>query len=149
MYLIRLPVHHSRKPGSILVLVVFCLAILLGITAIAVDGGMLLSRKQFVQATADAAALAAASTILSGATDGYDSNGKARQAALDVTEISNRRRDGLLVDLSEATVRFSPQPPFSSSATITDSGGHLREGYVEVVVAFHQERYFSAIFGSS
>lgn len=147
MYFNRIAIRRHQKGGSILVLVVLCLTILLGITAIAVDGGFLLSRKQFVQATADAAALAAASTIVSGSTDGVDSNGKARQAALDMIENSNRRRDGLLLDLNEASVRISPQPPIKPSPTITDDEGHLLEGYVEVIVAFHQERYFSAIFG--
>lgn len=137
-----------RNLGSVLVLIVLCLTFLLGITAIAVDGGLMLSRKQFVQASADSAALAAASTILGGWTDGFDSNGKARQAAMECIDVNNRWGDGLIIDWDKMTVRTSPQPPVKASPEITDDEGHLREGYVEVIVAYNQERYFSAIFGS-
>lgn len=136
----------SRRRGSVAVLVAVCLTVLVAVVALALDGAMLLSSKRFAQSTADTAALAAASTIVSKVSDGRDSNGKARQAAGDAVRLNSAGRADLTFD--SVSVRISPQPPVEPSPTITNGSGQLLEGYVEVVVVYRQPRYFSTIFGS-
>ena len=53
-----------RGAGTVTVLVAICLTAILGVVGIALDGGMMLDNRRRVQATADAAALAAASDLL-------------------------------------------------------------------------------------
>jgi len=55
---------RRRRRGIVLVLVAVCLAVILAFVAIAIDGGNLLEQRRQVQATADAAALAAAAPWL-------------------------------------------------------------------------------------
>jgi Flp pilus assembly protein TadG len=47
----------KRRRGSIVILVAICLIALLGIVALALDGGVLLDQRRHVQAAADALAL--------------------------------------------------------------------------------------------
>ncbi len=144
--------HAHRRPrrrGAIAVLVALCLVVLVSITAIALDGGLLLSSRRVAQGAADAGALAAASTILSKVSDKHDSNGKARQAAQNAVEFYVQGRADLTLVPSSVSIRTAPQQPVEPSATITNSAGQLLDGYIEVSVEFRQKRYFSAIFGTT
>src|SRR5262245_3653248 len=60
---LRSPLSSQRRHGAVALLVAICLTVLVGILAIAVDGGMLLSEQRHAQATADAAAMAAATVL--------------------------------------------------------------------------------------
>src|SRR5262249_10626873 len=147
----RLSTLHdrSRRRGTVAILAAVCLTVLISVVAISVDGAMLRPSKRFAQATADTGALAGASTIVSRVSDGYDTNGKLRQAVMNAITANAAGRSDLTLDANKVTIRISPQTPVEPSATITDAAGNLYEGYVEVIVYFKQKRYFSGIFGSS
>ena len=51
---------RDRRHGAVAVQVAICLTVLLGVAALAVDGGILMAERRHAQAAADAAALAAA-----------------------------------------------------------------------------------------
>jgi hypothetical protein len=59
MFPMNRPVKH-RENGQILVLFVFALTVLLGFTALAIDGGMMYADRRYSQSVADNAALAGA-----------------------------------------------------------------------------------------
>jgi hypothetical protein len=115
------------------------LTALVGVTAIAIDGGMLMDNKRRVQAASDAAALAAAGDLFYNwptitATTVADPGGVAKAAALDYAS-KNGFPDG-----AQASVTVNI-PPLSGPFT-----GKL--GYVEVIIVYHQPRYFSTIWGT-
>ena len=74
---------NRRRKGMVVALVAISLAIILSFVAIAVDGGLLLDRHQRLQATADAAALAAANDLFLNwqSNKGLDPSGTAYAAA--------------------------------------------------------------------
>src|SRR5262245_2677298 len=61
--LARRVVNGARRHGVVAILMAISLVALLGVVAIALDGGGLLSERRRAQATADSAALAAASHL--------------------------------------------------------------------------------------
>src|SRR5436305_1327936 len=79
---------QNPRRGAVAVLVAVCLTALLGVVVLAVEGGVLLAEKRHVQATADAAAMAAACVLY----DYYPVNNDtgpvdtAKQAALDMAK---------------------------------------------------------------
>jgi Flp pilus assembly protein TadG len=132
---------NGRRRGSMCILVAVLLTVLIGITAIAVDGGVLQDNKRRLQATSDAAALAAASKLFQNyptivATNTADPGGQAKAAALAVAANNGFANDGAI---TVVTVNI---PPASGPFT-----GKL--GYAEVIITNAQPRYFSTIFGSS
>jgi hypothetical protein len=134
--MLRTPATVHRRRGTVAVLVALCLIGLFGVVAIALDGGMLLDRRRHVQATADAAALAAATQLyqryptLRGTDDGT-----ARQAAFDYAAANGYPNDGVTANV---TVNIPPQSgPFANQL-----------GHVEVIIEYLQPRAFSAIWDS-
>jgi Flp pilus assembly protein TadG len=135
------PITGKRRFGVTSILVAILITVLLGITAIAIDGGMLEDNKRRVQATADAAALAAASklyknytTMLS--TNTADPNGDGKAAALAVASENGFADDGTTVVV---TVNIPPATgPFAGKFT-----------YAEVTIVYSQPRYFSGVFGTN
>lgn len=61
--------HHNKQKGAVLVLVTVALFVLLGFTALALDGGYLLLNKTRVQDAVDSAALSGAKTLSKKAAD--------------------------------------------------------------------------------
>jgi Flp pilus assembly protein TadG len=121
-----------QRKGMVVALVAISLAIILSFVAIAVDGGLLLDRHQRLQATADAAALAAANDLYLNwrANHGLDPAGTA-QAAAEAVAMAN--------GFPNITVNIPPlSGPFVGLP-----------GYAEVYVNYSQKRYFSTIFGSA
>jgi len=118
--------------------VAVCLVAIVGVIAIAVDGGMLLDNKQSVQAAADAAAMAAATDLFkqyAGGGNGLDSSGKAKASALLTAASNGFTNDGTT---SIVTVNIAPT-----------SGNFVgKAGYAEVVIQYNQKRAFSSIFGA-
>ena len=110
---------------------------LLGVTALAVDGGLLLADRRRAQAAADAAALAAAIDLYQNWTShkGKDTNGTANTSAK-ATATDNGFTNGV----NGAGVAISIPP----------SSGPYKGlyGYAEVVITMPQARRFSTIFGS-
>jgi hypothetical protein len=122
----------------VVVVVALSLTGLLGVLAIAFDGGNLQSERRHAQATADAAAMAAASVLYQKYPlyNGVDTLGTAKQAALDTASANGYTNDGTT---SVVTVNIPPASgPYAGLAS-----------YAEVLVTYNQQRSFSAIFGSA
>jgi hypothetical protein len=130
----------------IALLVLVCLTVLLGVAAIAVEGGMALTERRRAQDVADAAALAAAADLFAHyqTNQGLDVGGTGAASALSVAAANGYSNDGAQ---STVTVRVAPAPPVRGDVTITDSSGDLKPGYAEVTVRFNEPRFFSAIWG--
>jgi hypothetical protein len=127
----------KRRRGTVAVVVALSMTALVGYVALACDGGVLMTEHQRAQATADAAALAAASLMYQHYPHdaGLDPSGVATQAALD-----EANHNGYANDKTSSTVTVNIPPA---------SGSYKgKAGYVEVVVVYNQPRYFSGIFGS-
>src|SRR6516165_9374197 len=115
----------SRR-GAVAVLVTVCLAVLFGVVAISLDGGLLLDQRRHVQAAADAAALAAADDLYLHwqANRGNDLGLTATRAAKDNAAANGYSDDGTS---SIVTVNI---PPLSGNFT-------AQAGYVEVIIQFN------------
>jgi hypothetical protein len=123
----------SRRGGT-LVQMVLCLTAVIGIMAVALDGGMLLVQRRSAQAAADAAALAGAADLFNNwlTYNGADHSNAAKKSAL-ATALANGYPN------AEVTVNIPPT-----------SGDHANQaGFVEVIITHQQPRYFSLIWGSA
>jgi Flp pilus assembly protein TadG len=128
---------HARRRGTVAALTAICLIPMLGIVAIVLDGGVLLDDRRQAQTAADAAALAAAVDLFDNypTCEGKDSNGTAAQSAFTTAKANGFPNDGVN---STVTVNIPPKSgPFTG-----------RNGYVEVLIAYNQARYFSNVYGS-
>jgi hypothetical protein len=127
----------EKRRGNICVLVALSLTAIIGVVAIALDGGLLLDDHRCVQAAADAAALAAADDIFSnyGQNNGLDPAHKAADSARSNAAANGYNNDGVT---SGVTVNIPP----------TSGNFAGKAGYAEVIVQFNQKRGFSSIFGS-
>src|SRR5262245_4917581 len=127
----------SRRRGNVAVLVAISIVMLMAMVALTIDGGVLQSEKRHAQATADAAALAAASVMFQQYPkyQGKDKDGTAKTAAFDFAKMNGYDNDGTL---SVVTVNLPPKSGIYKGL----------DGYVEVLVTFNQQRLFSRIFGS-
>src|SRR5262245_50511478 len=135
--------HHSRR-GAVVILVAISMIAILAIVAIAVDGGLLLDKRRHVQATADAAALAAADVLFNRYTTyyGLDADGSARAQALATAAANGYANDG---SISIVSITFSPDVYKDGP----DKGKVIPAGYVEVILQHNQKRHFSVIFSSA
>jgi len=118
--------------------VVVSLLALMPMLAVVADGGLLLVERRHAKATADAAALAAASDIY--AKNG--STGSASASALRVAPANGYTNHGTP---STVTVNI---PPLSGNFTVAKIGAARASGYAEVIVTWNQQRFFSGYFGS-
>src|SRR4051794_40204868 len=123
-----MPLKSEKRRGVVATLVAISLVAILGVVAIALDGGLLLDNKRQVQSAADAAALAAASELyVNWATSkGLDASGKGKLSAL-ATAAANGFPSNAT---SSATVTFSPGLYQAGPNT----GKVVPPGYVEVIV---------------
>jgi hypothetical protein len=139
----RTSLPPRRRPGVVAVLVAASLVVILGVAAIALDGGLLINQRRWAQATADAAALAAAADLFENypANGGQDPQGTARASALALAAANGYGNDG---QDSIVTVNISPQRYQGGPK----AGQILPPGYVEVLVQYNQKRGFSNVFGS-
>ena len=117
--------------------VALSLSALMAMLAVVADGGLLLAERRHAQATADAAALAAASDLYFhwNTNFGSDSGGTAKSSAMGVASANGYTNDGttstVTVNIPPSSGNFSGMP-----------------GYAEVIVTWNQQRFFSGIFGS-
>ena len=133
----------AGRRGGIAIFVAFLLTVLVGALAFALDGGLLLDNKRQVQAAADAAALAAATqlfvkypAIQASNFTSYDPGGTATAAAFASAAANGYANDGTT---SSVTVNLPPQSgPFTG-----------RVAYVEVIITYYQQRWFSSIWGTA
>jgi Flp pilus assembly protein TadG len=127
---------RSRR-GTVVALVSLCLVPILGVVAIAIDGGLLLSNRRAAQRAADCAAMAAAVDMFSHqyTNGGTDPNGTAKQSALTTAAANGFKNDGLN---SKVTVNIPPK-----------SGAFANQKYcAEVLISYNQGRFFSRIWGT-
>jgi Flp pilus assembly protein TadG len=132
----RIPDPGEARRGMVAVQVSLGLTALLGMMALLVDGGLLLCERRHAQATADAAALAAASDLFANweTNKGADPKGTAATSALNVASSNSYTNDGTT---NRVTVNIPPK-----------SGNFVsRAGYAEVIVTWNLQRGLSAIFG--
>ena len=108
-----------------------CMIPLMGMMALAVDGGMLMARRRHVQASADAAGLAAAGSVYRDISGGASANYTKAQLVAQAMATSNGY---------SASIQFNQPPTLGSYAG--------KAGYIEVIITYSQPRYFGAIFGS-
>lgn len=142
----RSDLAHSAggRGGGVTPLAILCMALLLAIVALAVDGGTLMEERRHVQAAADAAALAAADDLFAN----FNSNrgtdpGHSAQASAVATAAANgfNPDDGQSI----VTVNISPQNYQGGP----NAGTALPPGYAEVIVQYNAARLFSGVFGSN
>src|SRR2546423_702212 len=86
----------APRRGAIAVMLALCLLGLLGVVAIAVDGGVLLDQHRTAQSVADAAAMSAAVDIYSNfpTNAGTDPKGSAKNSALNTAASLGYTNDG-------------------------------------------------------
>jgi hypothetical protein len=132
----------NRRRGVIAVFLVLSLVVLLGVVGLVADGGAILTERRHAQATADVAALAAATSIFEhwpkyqGTPDeGHDPDGTAKAAA---TKVANDN------GFTDVTIHISPEN-YSGGP---HAGTKLPPGYAEVIVKASLSRTFSAVLGS-
>jgi hypothetical protein len=115
------------------------LPVIIGVTAITLDGGMLYSGQRMAYGSADASALAAAYSLYNNysTNKGLDPSGTARSAALQIAASNGYNNDGIT---STVTVNI---PPSSQSKYFAGEAG-----YSEVIIQASQPKCFSAIWGS-
>lgn len=125
----------SKRPGNMILLMALGLIALLGVVAMSMDGGAMLSERRQAQAVADAAALAAAADLFQNywTNLGNDPLESAADSARSVAADNGYDNDGIT---SSVMVNIPPKEgPFADTS-----------GFVEVVVAYKYERAFSAVF---
>ena len=137
--MLRAPISlaGSTRRGMVTAQVVLSLSALMGMLAVVADGGLLLGERRHAQATADAAAMAAASDIYAKwyTNHGSDPGGTAVASAMGVASANGYTNDGTT---STVTVNIPPQAGNSIN----------KAGYAEVIVKWYQQRLFSGVFGS-
>jgi Flp pilus assembly protein TadG len=133
-------VVKENRYGIVAVLVAVTISLLLGIAAIALDGGLLQDNKRRVQNATDAAALAAANTLFTNSASissitpdpGSRAAAAARQSASDNGFPNNATNTTVVVNIPPKSGPFANQ---------------LK--YVEVIITYQQPRYFSTVWGST
>src|SRR5262245_13995138 len=141
--------RHDR-PGNVCLLVAFCVTIVVGVAAIAIDGGLLMDDVQKVQAAADASAMAGAAELFKSwqSDAGFDPSNRARDAALALAASNGFANDGTDSVITPSEVDGSGKPVHGIWCPPI-SGDHAgAAGCIEVVVQYNQKRSFSSIYGS-
>jgi hypothetical protein len=137
MTCVRRSREDGQRRGIIAPLAAVLLVPLIGLLAVTLEGGFLMSQRRRVQATADAAALAASDTLFRNypTYKGLDQNGQAKQAALALARDNGYTNDGTN---STVTVNIPP----------TSGNFAAKPGYAEVIVKCNIQRAFSRLWGS-
>ena len=126
--------HIRPRRGAILIQVMVCLAVLIGIVALNLDGGRMMDERRRAQAVADSAALAAGADLYKNYWNcqGMDTPGTARAAALQIAAANG-------YPASDVTVNI---PPLSGSFAGQSS-------HAEVIIDTTLDASFSQIFSAS
>jgi hypothetical protein len=119
-------IKNKTEKGQAMILIVFSIIGLIGMTALAIDGGNAYVDSRRVETAASAAALAAATTRIEG--------GNWRAAALSAASDNGYNNDGVT-----NTVELNT-PPMNG-----DYGGNPE--YIEVIITSHLKTYFGAVLG--
>jgi Flp pilus assembly protein TadG len=143
---------HSRsfprrlllRCGGVTPLTILCLALLVGVAALVIDGGTLMEARRHAQAAADAAALAGAEDLYANylSNQGNDNSGTAAASA-QATASANGFGD----TQSTVTVRTSQSTPPTYLGG-PNAGKTVPPGYIEVTIQYNAPHLFSGVFGS-
>lgn len=151
---------REKRPGHIVVFMALMITVLVGVAAIAIDGGVIQDNVQKLQAAADASALAGAEELFrKWQTDaGLDIGGSAKAAAVALAARNGYSNDGIdsIITPNDWTTGLNGQGMGIGNVTVQHgvfippiSGDHVgRAGYVEVVIQYNQKRNFSSIYGT-
>lgn len=131
----------SKRKAVAAVQIALCLTVLLGVTALVVDGGLLMAERRRAQSVADSAALAAATDLFKHypTYNGVDSLGSASSSAKLVASTNGYANDG-----TNSVVSVNIPPSTAKSAYFNS-----KSGFAEVNITFKMPRGFSGIWGSS
>ncbi len=120
------PHHKKSERGQAIILIVFSIIGLIGMTALAIDGGNALIDRRRTETAASAAALTAALTRING--------GDWRSAALATANANGYNNDGVTNVIEMNT------PPLS--------GPYIGNSeYIEVIITSHLDTYFGPVIG--
>jgi Flp pilus assembly protein TadG len=138
-----LPRRFLLRRGAIAPLTALCLALLVGVAALVIDGGTLMEARRHVQAAADAAALAGADDLYCNylTNQGIDVNGTALASALATASANGFANDGVQ---SVVTVHTSPQKYQGGP----NAGQTIPPGYIEVLIQYNVAHLFSGVLGT-
>ena len=102
---------RARRTGAVLVKVAICLPVLIGVLALNLDGGRLYDERRRVQATADAAALAAGADLYTNSwlNNGTDPAGSARAAAEQVAVANGYPASAVTVSVPPQSGQYAGQ----------------------------------------
>src|SRR5438876_169365 len=153
--------NRRERPGHVCVFFALCMTILVGVAAIAIDGGAIMDDVQKLQAAADASALAAAEQLFkSWQTDaGLDKSGAAAAAAVALAAYNGYSNDGVDSQITPNAFTTGNSGQGQGTGNVTSvqhgvwippvTGDHVgKPGYVEVVIQYNQKRNFSSIYGT-
>jgi Flp pilus assembly protein TadG len=153
--------NRQKRPGHVVVFFALMITVLVGVSAIAIDGGVIMDNVQKLQAAADASALAAAEELFrKWQTDaGWDGSGSAKNAAVALAAYNGYTNDGVnsIITPNAFTTGQSGQGQGTGNVTAVEhgvfippvTGDHVgKAGYVEVVIQYNQKRNFSSIYGT-
>jgi len=135
--ILRSPLSGARRRGISLVLLVVSLVAVLGVLAVSLEGGLLLSERRSTQAAADAAAMSCAADFYYNwyLNHGTDPGGTGRNCAIYTASQNGYNNDGTT---NKVTVNIPPlSGPYAGKAA-----------YVEVIVEYYHTRGFSSLFGA-
>ena len=122
---------HKREKGQALILIVLAIVGMIGLTALAVDGGMAYSERRQSQNAADASALDAALAKVRGGS--WQSEGLARA-------LSN----GFDNNLTTNTVSVNNPPAAGCNGT---NSPYTTDEYVQVIIRSSTQTYFGPVVG--
>jgi hypothetical protein len=143
---------QAPRRGVVAILVAICLTFIVGMVAIAIDGGLLYLELRRTRAVADAAAMAAACDLFENypTNSGTDPDGVAKNRALTVAQ-----DNGLITGSVTRTEETNSYTIRNSQGTVTvnippTSGPYAgKNGYAEVIIDRNVERTFGRIFGTA
>jgi Flp pilus assembly protein TadG len=140
--IIRLEHLARRRSGSVAPLVALSLIPVMGIAALVIDIGVLRDERRQAVRAADAAALAGATDLFTNysANGGKDKNGTAVKSALTTAAANGFPQNG-----NNSSVTVTVWPNNYQGGPL--AGTQIPPGYVEVMIAFTQDRAFSRIWG--
>src|SRR5437763_1432711 len=131
--------NTTRRGGNVAAVTAVCLIGILGVTALTMDGGLLMDKRRQVQAAADAAALAGASDLYYNWFSYYGKQDTPTQTAK-AAALAEAKANGFENGVNGVTVDVRILPttgPFAG-----------KDGHVEVVISSSQKRFFSRLWGS-
>lgn len=131
----------SGRSGAVAPLTVVCLALLVSMVALVIDGGTLMESRRSIQAAVDAAALAGADDLYLNYPlyQGIDANGTASTSAQQTASANGFTGPNSTVTISTAGQTYQGGP---------NVGQTIPPGYIEVIIQYNAARLFSGIFGS-